>query len=120
LRRLLLDQSAPLGLRTVLTGFDVTAAFDLGWERLANGRLLAAAEEAGFSILLSADQNIWHQNRMAGRKIALVIIGSNRWATVRERAQSIVDACERAGEGSYTVVPLPKAPRPGRPQRLSS
>ena len=49
----------------------------MGWDRVANGMLLTAAEEAGFSILLSADQNIWHQNRMAGRKIALVVLGTN-------------------------------------------
>jgi len=30
-RRLLLDQSSPWGLRTVLTCFDMTAAFGLGW-----------------------------------------------------------------------------------------
>ncbi|HTB44322.1 MAG TPA: DUF433 domain-containing protein [Acetobacteraceae bacterium] len=47
LRRLLLDQSAPWGLRQVLTRFNVKAAYDLGWDRIANGRLLTVAEEAG-------------------------------------------------------------------------
>jgi hypothetical protein len=64
-------------LRNVLTAFDVKSAYGMGWDRIANGLLLAAAEEGGFSILLSADQNIWDQTRMAGRKIALVVLGTN-------------------------------------------
>jgi hypothetical protein len=45
-------------LRQVLSAFDVKSAYDMGWDRVANGMLLTAAEKAGFSILLAADQNI--------------------------------------------------------------
>jgi hypothetical protein len=115
LRRLLLDQSAPWGLRQVLTAFDVKSAYDMGWDRVANGLLLTAAEQAGFSILLSADQNIWHQNRMAGRKIALVVLGTNHWDTIKRDTRLVIEACDRAGEGAYVIVPYPKPPRRRRP-----
>lgn len=111
MRRILLDQSAPLGLRRFLTGYDVKTAYEMGWDRLANGKLLAAAEEAGFSIMVSADQNIWHQIHHTGRKITLVVIGSNHWETVRQHAQAVVQVCDSARQGSYIAIPLPKAPR---------
>jgi hypothetical protein len=47
-----------LGLRQVLTAFHVKSAYDMGWDRIATGMLLTAAEKGGFSILLSADENI--------------------------------------------------------------
>lgn len=60
----------------------------MGWDWLANGKLLAAAEEAGFSIMVSADQNIWHQVSLAGRS-AVVVTGSNHGATVRQHARGL-------------------------------
>jgi hypothetical protein len=98
-------------LRLVLTSFDVKSAYEMGWDRLANGALLTTAEADGFSILLSADQNIWHQNRMAGRKIALVVLGTNHWDTINRDTRPVIEACERAGEGAYVVVPYPNPPR---------
>jgi hypothetical protein len=77
--------------------------------------LLTAAEEAGFSILFSADQNIWHQNRMAGRKIALVVLGTNHWDTIKRDTRLVIETCDGAGEGAYVVVPFPKLPRRRRP-----
>src|SRR6266849_9331 len=41
---------------------------------LKNGRLLDAAEAAGFDILITADQNIPDQQNLAGRRISLVIL----------------------------------------------
>jgi hypothetical protein len=39
----------------------ITKAKDAGWDQLANGELLSAAEQAGFDILLTADQSIRYQ-----------------------------------------------------------
>jgi hypothetical protein len=53
LSRILLDQSAPKGLRHLLTGHDVQTAYEMGWDKIANGKLLTAAEAAGFTIIVS-------------------------------------------------------------------
>ena len=94
-------------MRQVLGAFDVKSAYDMGWDRMANGMLLAAAEEGGFSILLSADQSIWHQNTMAGRKIALVVLGTNHWDTIERDPRLVIETCDRAGEGAYAIVSYP-------------
>ncbi len=102
-------------MHQILTAFDVHSAYDMGWDRLANGLLLTAAEQAGFAILISADQNIWHQNRMAGRKIALVVLGTNHWDTIKREARLVIEACDKDEEGAYILVPYPKPPRRRRP-----
>jgi hypothetical protein len=41
---------------------------------LKNGRLLDAAEVAGFEVLITVDQNIPDQQNLAGRTISLLIL----------------------------------------------
>jgi len=53
---ILLDHSAPAPLRYLLKGHVVVEAVERGWERLANGALLDAAEAAGFEVFLTADK----------------------------------------------------------------
>jgi hypothetical protein len=47
-------------------------------ERLKNGELLKAAEEASFQVMVTCDQNIRYQQNLTGRKLALVALGSQR------------------------------------------
>ena len=48
-----------------------------GWDTLKNGELLAAAEADGFDVLLTTDKNMRYQQNLAGRKIAVVVLGSS-------------------------------------------
>jgi hypothetical protein len=41
---------------------------------LANGRLLAAAEQAGFEVLITVDQNMPYQQSILGREISVVVL----------------------------------------------
>jgi hypothetical protein len=115
LSRILLNQSAPKGLRQLLTGHDVKTAYEMGWDKIANGKLLAAAEAAGFAIIVSADQSIWRQQNMAGRKIALIVTTTNHWDTIKANPAGVIAACAEAGPGRTIVVPFPKPPRRRRP-----
>jgi hypothetical protein len=67
----------------------------MGWDRLSNGDLLTAAEQAGFEVLLTTDQNIRYQQNFTGRKIAMVVLtGTTRWTRDRSLLQRI-DAAEK-------------------------
>lgn len=111
MRRILLDQNAPLGLRQILTGYEVRTACEMGWDTLSNGILLAAAEQGGFDIMVTSDQNIEHQQNLTGRRIALVILTTNHWLTVRSAAAAVLAACLAAEPDTYSVVNLPRPPR---------
>jgi hypothetical protein len=75
--KVLLDNNLPVGVVKFLVGHEVTTALETGWERLKNSPLLSEAEAAGFDLLLTADQNIEHQQNLTGRRLSLVVLGSN-------------------------------------------
>ncbi len=67
--RVLFDQATPVPLRPFLEGHTVRTAAQEAWDRLSNGELLTAAEEAGFDVLLTTDKNMRYQQNLTGRKI---------------------------------------------------
>jgi hypothetical protein len=66
--RILFDHGTPSGIAKALTGHEVIEAYERGWERISNGALLAAAEHAGFSLLLATGKNTRYQQNLAGRQ----------------------------------------------------
>ena len=72
----------------------MSRADEVGWQGLANGELLDAAEHAGFNVLLTCDQNIRYQQNFEGRTIAVVILSTNHWPSLRpvaDRIAAVVD-----------------------------
>ncbi len=55
LMRILFDNGTPAPIRDFLKGHDVVEAIERGWDRSSNGKLINAAEEEGFDILLTTD-----------------------------------------------------------------
>jgi hypothetical protein len=75
--RILFDQGAPVPIAAYLREHIVRTALEEGWDTLANGELLRLAEEAGFDVLLTADNNLAYQQNLKGRKIAIVVLSGN-------------------------------------------
>jgi hypothetical protein len=115
MRRLLLDANMPRGLRALLPDHDVRTASQMGWDRLTNGALLAAAESAGFDAMPTADRNIRYQQNLAGRKIALIELTTSHWETIRDNFADVKAAITDATVGSYAIISLPRPPRVRRP-----
>lgn len=100
----LLDQNVPIGVRGILAGHDVRTTYRMGWADLLNGELMDAAEAAGIAVLVTCDQNIVFQQSRAGRRIAVVVLGTNRWAVLRTQPRRIESAVTAATPGSFTVI----------------
>jgi hypothetical protein len=109
----LFDHNTPRGVARHLVGHIVIQAKDRGWDRLTNGDLLAAAERAGFDLLLTADKNMRYQQNLAGRKIALVVLGNSPWRLVRLHLDKIAAVVNAAAPGSYAEVEIPFLATPG-------
>lgn len=101
------DQGTPVPIRRYLVGHNVSTAAQKGWDRLKNGELLTAAQLAGFELLLTTDKNMRYQQNLAGRKIAIVVLGQQQWPLLRPHVQRVVDAVNSATPGSYTDVDIP-------------
>jgi hypothetical protein len=104
---ILFDHSAPAPLRYALKGHVVVEAIERGWERLANGALLDAAEAAGFDLLVTADKNLRYQQNLTGRKISIIVLGNAQWPVLRRCVERVVAAVNAATPGSLTKVEIP-------------
>lgn len=109
--RVLFDQNVPDKLRRHLFGHQGQTADEMGWALLANGALLAAAETAGFAIMVTCDQNIAYQQNLKNRRLALVVLTTNNWAAIRENTAPVRQAVDAARPGSFQVVPVSAPPR---------
>jgi len=104
---ILFDNGTPAPLRYSLKDHIVVEATERGWDRLTNGELIAAAEDAGFEVLLTTDKNMRYQQNLKGRKIAFVVIGNQQWPTLRRYVDMVVLAVNAATPGSYAEVDIP-------------
>jgi hypothetical protein len=105
--RIVFDQATPVPIRPYLAGHTVQTAAQLGWDKLRNGDLLIAAEEAGFDLLLTTDKNIRYQQNLAGRRIAIIVLGRQQWPQLHPHIQRVIEAVNIAARGSYTEVHMP-------------
>jgi hypothetical protein len=103
---ILFDHVTPNGIARSLPGHTVTKAKDRGWDTLSNGDLLAAAEQAGFDVLVTADKNMQYQQNLARLRIALVVLSTPQWPVVKLRLERIAAAVNAATPGSYIEVEL--------------
>ncbi|MBX3356738.1 MAG: DUF5615 family PIN-like protein [Phycisphaeraceae bacterium] len=74
--RLLLDECVPRTLLPHLTGLAAEHLRDLGWKGLANGDLLNAMREAGFTVLLTVDRNLRFQQPITEYGVSVVLLAS--------------------------------------------
>jgi hypothetical protein len=104
--KILFDQGTPLPLAKVLSGHVIETAGDLGWSQLENGDLLLAAEQAGFELFISTDQNLKYQQNVSGRRLAIVIRLSTSWPKMQPHLRRIQQVVDGAAAGDYTEIPI--------------
>ena len=68
---------------------------------------VAAAEAAGFELLLTTDKNIVAQQNLKIRTIAIVVLGNSQWRIVRRYVRRIVATVDTAAPGSFAEVEIP-------------
>ena len=105
--KLLFDQGTPAPLRTHLPTHSVDTLAERGWSDKDNGALLDLAEREGYEILVTTDQNIRHQQNLAGRHIGILVLMGNAWPAVRLRTMEIGQAIDEVRPGEVIEVPIP-------------
>jgi hypothetical protein len=113
--RVLFDQATPVPIRQYLQECDVRTAAQQGWDTLKNGELIEAAKAEGFDVLLTTDKNMRHQQNLADRRIAVVVLGRQQWPSLRPHIQRVVEAISAATPGSYTEIDFPSGPKRDHP-----
>src|SRR5260370_31738009 len=103
----LFDHSTPGPLRHALKAHVVVEAIERGWERLGNRALLDAAEAPAFEILVTADKNMRYQQNLAGRKIAVVVLGNAQWPVLPRHVDPRVGGLNGAKPRDYAEDVIP-------------
>jgi predicted nuclease of predicted toxin-antitoxin system len=101
--RILFDQGTPVPLREHLPDHSVETAHEKGWSALRNGELLAKAE-AEFDLLITTDRNLRHQQNLAGRRIAILVLPTTSWPRLQRITRQIAAAVDSQNPGQYVEV----------------
>ena len=96
-------------LRRALSAHRVETAYERGWSSLENGELITAAEAAGFDVFVTTDRNLEHQQNLAGRSLAIVVLSSTSWPRIQRALPRVVAAVAAATPGSHQVVTVENA-----------
>ena len=99
-------QGTPRPLRSFLPEHAVDTAAGRGWSELSNGELLDIAESEGYELLITTDQNIRHQQNLAGRRLAVIVLLSGAWPYARSRIEEIRAAAAEVQGGELREVPI--------------
>src|SRR5580658_4880130 len=106
--KILLDESIPQKLRLLIEGgHTVVTVWYQGWSGLKNGALLDAAEEAGFDLFITADQELSYQQNLTRRKMALIVLSTNNWSFIKAHIGAVMAAVDEVKPGSYAEVEIP-------------
>jgi hypothetical protein len=102
--KVLLDENLDHRLRKHLGSHEVFTASYQGWDGFKNGRLLDAAEEDGFDVLLTGDQTLSYEQNLTRRRLAIVALSSVEWRIVKDYLPQIIAAVDKAAPGSFRTV----------------
>ncbi|HEY6139231.1 MAG TPA: hypothetical protein VI670_15815 [Thermoanaerobaculia bacterium] len=70
----MIDESLPAELADELPGHEAATVRDQRWRGLRNGVLLRAAVDAGFRVIVTADQSLQYQQNLPKIGIAAIIV----------------------------------------------
>jgi predicted nuclease of predicted toxin-antitoxin system len=104
--KIIFDQGAPVPLRAYLARHTVDTAYELAWDTVQNSELIQAAENAGYDLLVTTDQNLKYQQNLRGRKLMILVLLSTSWPRLRTHAQAIVQMIEAMQVGDYNEFAL--------------
>ena len=102
--KVLFDQGTPAPLRRTLSDHAVETAYERGWSTLQNGELIAAAEVAGFEVLVTTDKNLKYQQNLADRTLSIVVLLTTSWPRIQGSLPAVIDAINKALPSGYVEV----------------
>jgi hypothetical protein len=104
---ILFDQGTPVPLRRFLIGHTVNTLVEQGWSTLTNGQLLDAAEQSGYQVFMTTDQNLRYQQNLTNRQLAIVVLGSTSWPRIQAQTATILSVIENSRAGGYYEIAIP-------------
>lgn len=99
--KILFDQGTPAPLRKYFLAHQVDTAFEKGWSAARNSQLLQLAEDAGYELLVTTDQNMKYQQNFDRRKLAMLVLTTTSWRRLKPHAQTVANLVNEMQVGDY-------------------
>ena len=99
--RILFDECTPRPLMRELARLHVAHVLDLDWQGRKNGVLLASMLEEGFTVFITVDRNVPHQQNIPASGIVVVVLEApkNRLVDLRPLMANVRVILETAQSG---------------------
>ncbi|MEP7200198.1 MAG: hypothetical protein ABI874_10295 [Chloroflexota bacterium] len=102
--KILFDQDTPAPLRRHLRPHAIDTTAERGWSSVMNGDLLNLAEDDGYVVFVTTDQNLRYQQNLTGRTMGIVVLMSTSWPRIQYAVSEVVAAVSRVAGGGYEEV----------------
>ena len=105
--RILIDECMPgRDVGRMLAEHECKTVQKTGFSSKKNGELLELAEEAGFDVLLTVDDNLSYQQNLISRRVALLVIRSksNRIEDIAPHIPAVLAALRSIKPGQVVRV----------------
>jgi hypothetical protein len=109
--RILLDECVDPRVKRLFPGHEIKTVHEMGWDRLADGPLLASAHTI-FDVLLTIDRGLEFQQNLkkVGLCVVVVLIPKNQFIYYELLADEIHAVLATARRGSVIHVPRKQPP----------
>jgi hypothetical protein len=104
--RILLDECVPWPMHRLLTAHECRTAQHEGWGGTKNGRLLQLAE-GKFDLFITSDQNLRYQQNLAGRRIAILELSTNKLRRIMAAGGLIRGVLDVIKPGEFRRLEIP-------------
>jgi predicted nuclease of predicted toxin-antitoxin system len=105
--KVLVDECVPLKLVRLLSGHTFATAQQKGWGGFKNGKLLTLAEPE-FDLFLTSDRNLQYQQNLRGRKIAVLLLSTNHWPTLKKQVPLVQTALGKIRPNEFVRLEISK------------
>ena len=103
--KILLDACVPRPLRTFLANHSAKTAQEMNWGKLKNDALLQAVE-AEFDAFISTDKNLKYQQNVRRQRLAILVLPTNDWPTLRRNGDKIAAKVNALKPGDFVEMDL--------------
>jgi hypothetical protein len=69
-------------------------------------KLAPAAGDAGFELFITADQELYSQQNLEGRRMAILVLSANNWGVIQAQIGRINQAIQEVKPGSFGYVEI--------------
>ncbi len=103
---ILFDQGTPVPLRKELDVHQVDTAYEKNWSDLDNSELLDKAENETYDLLITTDQNLYYQQDLSDRSLAVVVLTTTSWPRIQQRTDHIKSRIKEVEPGTYNEIKI--------------